>query len=193
MTVTKTINPTMAPVATSKVVSIRSIELVNLLMEQRGSTFVSIVAKTEPKMRKTGNPHAGNCFKVNKISCQINFIYDGAVLRQLAKEGKSPEDFKSGESWHEPVLRADGTLTPFARHKQNGKLYIRARHLATIGDPVYEDSTGKAIPTSEIEPFLPNRDNAYANQGTEETIRFVIYGLDTIQQITMDGVTYQIL
>jgi len=163
-------------------------------MECRGATIVGMVCRTEPKMRKTGNTFAGNCFKISHVNGMLNFNYDGNVLARLAKEGKSPEDFSKGESWHEPVKRNDGTLTPLCRHKRNNKFYLRFR-LLNVSETKYEQSDGTPIDKSQIDPFLPDRSNAYANQGVDagEEIKFVVYGLETIQQITIDKVTYSVI
>jgi len=89
-------------------VVIRSIDVFNLLAAEKGATFITFVAQTEPKMTRTGNPFVKgkgktaivDVVKTARINAQVNFWYDTAVLRELAKEGKSPSDFKKGESWH---------------------------------------------------------------------------------------------
>ena len=195
------VTPVITPVTTSTtVLGIRSIQLVNLLMELRGSTIITFIAKTEPDMKVTGNPYVTgkgkaaviNCRKIAKVNGQVNFWYDKAVLTRLEKEGKRPEDFKQGESWHQPVLRPDGTLTPFCQHKKTGKMYLRFRLLNLIGESTFETLDGQAIDVEKLKPFLRPA-SAYENQGLENPVKILVYALESIAQITMDGLTYQIM
>ena len=163
---------------------------VEILENKRGATFIGFVAETEPKMRKTGNPYAGRVKKVAHVSGQINFHYDKAVLAQLAKEGKDASCFFAGESWHEPVIRDDGTLTPFCRHKTNGKMYLRFRSLA-VSEVRYVTDSGEEVAKEALEPFLTPA-SEYKNQGTDKPIRFLTYGLDTIKELTVDGQTHRL-
>jgi hypothetical protein len=164
--------------------------VVELLEGQRGATFIGFTAETEPKMRKRGNPYAGRVRKVAKVSGQIDFHYDGAVLRQLAKEGKDASCFFAGESWHEPVIRADGTLTPFCRHKQNGQMYLRFRLLA-VSEVRYVLDSGEDVSKETLEPWL-EKASEYKNQGTDEPIRFLVYKLENIKELTVDSETHRL-
>lgn len=172
-------------------------EMIALFMEQLGATFIgfsfdSDMSSTD-KMRKGGNPFFGDCRKWQKVSGQVNFIYDEAVLRQLEKEGKSADDFKQGESWHEPVIRADGTLTPLARHKKDPRRnYLRFRLLAVSDMRYYRPSTGETLPTDAVKAFVPEKSN-YANQGTEKKIMCMTWGLDDIRTLNMGGKVYSIV
>jgi len=163
--------------------------MVDVLSQKRGATFIGFTAKTEPKMRKTGNPYFGRVKKVAKVGGQVNFWYDEAVIRQLQKEGKDASDFFAGESWHEPVIRADGTLTPFCKHKKNGNLYLRFRSLS-VSEVKYVTDDGQEVAKEALDPFLYPA-SEYKNQGTDEPIRFLVYGLDTIKELTVDGETHR--
>lgn len=160
-------------------------DMVTKLFDVKGSQFVSIVTETVPKMRKTGNPYAETAVKVNKYRGIVNFHYDEGVLRRLAKEGKSPDDFKRGESWHEPVLH-DGKLTPFCRHKKTDKLYLRFMYQGADEPTYFNRETGLQIPTDALAPFLPERE-AYGNQGLDDPLKFLVFGLDSILAINVAG------
>jgi len=163
----------------------------DLLADQKGATFISMQTNTEPKMRKRGNPYAGRVRKVTEIAGQINFWYDPAVVRQLEKEGKDESEFRRGESWHEPIVREDGTLTPFARHKKDAsRKYLRFRSL-NVQSVRFVLDDGTEVSREALEPWL-QKSSDYANQGTDDPVRFVVYGLDKIERLTMNGVTYEL-
>ena len=188
--VTTVANPTeVVPV----VKNITLDQLVEGLMAQRGAKFISFTHDKEPsKMRKTGNPFVGDCFKWQKVSGQLNFHYDLAVLKQLEKEGKSADSFKQGESWHEPIIRADGTLTPFCRSKKDPrKIYLRFR-LLNVCDVRFHNAKGETLDADEVRKFIPEN-SSYSNQGTSETIKFMTWGIDEIKSLTIDGIDYRIV
>lgn len=147
----------------------------------RGSLMMTVSVSVEPKMRKTDNPYYGKVRKNSRYNGQVNFHYDPAVIRQLEKEGKSLDSFRKGESWHEPVIREDGTLTPFCQHKKSGKRYLRFRILNTI-DSEYVDDNNNRIEKSEIEKYL-QESGGYANQGTDNPVRIITVDLDNVTKI----------
>jgi hypothetical protein len=165
--------------------------LTNLLLNARhGANFITFVAKTEPDMIKTGSPFRNdNVELVAKVNAQINFHYDSAVLRQLEREGKSPEDFKKGESWHTPVL-IDNCLTPLCQHKSKPTLYLRVRLLDVLEAQYYVN--GVVADNDMVKPWVRKNKVAYENQGTEKPIKFKVYKLEGIQSLTMNGVTYEV-
>jgi hypothetical protein len=178
------------PLDTRVVQSITRERLFDMLSVLKGATIITFVAKTEPKMRKTGNPFVGNVWKWAKVNGILNFHYDKAVLKRLEKEGKSADEFKQGSSWHEPVM-VDNKLTPFCKHKTNGKFYLRFMLKGAI-ESEYRQNDGTPIDFKDIEKFIPEKSD-YANQGTDDPIIFLTYGLESIQQITMNGETFQII
>lgn len=137
---------------------------------------------------RIANPF-GVVYKRAKVNALVNFWYDAAVLRRLEKEGKDDSVFRKGESWHEPVLTADGKLTPFARHKQTGDLYLRVVRLGTCGEPEYRTAAGEVVDVGLLEPFLDSKPG-YQNQGADDPVIFQTFRLDGIKEITVDGVVY---
>jgi len=177
ITVDKSINATV----------ISQKQLIDMLSETKGATIITIVAKTEPKMKKTGNPYYDKVRKISRVNGIVNFHYDEGVKRRLEKEGKNISDFRQGESWHEPVIMND-KLTPFCRHKKNGNMYLRFMELKRIGTQ-YQDIAGNVIDENKIKPFLYER-TSYENQGLDTPLKFLVYGLDSIMYIMIDGNTY---
>lgn len=145
-----------------------------------GSRIIGLTTVTEPKMRKTNNPYIGKVFKVSKYGAVVNFHYDAGVLRRLEKEGKSADDFKKGESWHEPVLTQDGKLTPFCQHKKTGEKYLRVQRLN--GHSRYVDEKGRFFAKSKIEPFL-QESSSYANQGLDNPLVFLTLKLSNVVSV----------
>lgn len=147
----------------------------------RGSLMMTVSVSVEPKMRKTDNPYYGKVRKNSRYNGQVNFHYDPAVIRQHEKEGKSPDCFRKGESWHEPIIREDGTLTPFCKHKKNGKRYLRFRILNTI-ESEYVDNNNNPVDKSAIEEYL-QESGGYKNQGTDNPVRIITVDLDNVTKI----------
>ena len=165
-------------------------QLVEGLMAQRGAKFISFTHDKEPsKMRKTGNPFVGDCYKWQKVNGMLNFRYAENVIRRLEKEGKSIEDFDRGESWHEAVTRSDGTLTPFLRNKKDPRqIYLRFMLLEVLGVR-YHNAAGDTISTDEVMKFMPPK-SEYKNQGLDAPLVFQAWSIDAIRSLTIDGVTY---
>ncbi len=181
-------NPFVTQEVEKNATIINRADLISGLMAQRGSKFITIIAETEPRMRKTGNPFIG-AKKVSRVNGRINANYDGNVLARLAKEGKDASEFSKGESWHEAITRDDGTMTPFCAHKKTGAIYIRFV-LENAIESHYFDANGNEIDKDAIAPFLQT--STYANQGLDNPIIFLTYGMESVKALTIDGMTYLI-
>jgi len=198
----KTATKTDAPKQVEQATEITTDELVALLMLERGANIISFVhtsnmsdkGKMVKKHRETGalNPYEGDCFKDQRARGMINFWYEKGVQTRLEKEGKSPDDFKSAGAWHEPIIRGDGTLTPFCRHKKDPrKIYIR--FMLQDSDQVeYHTAKGQKIDYEAIKPFLKKRTD-YANQGLEKPLIFQVWKIDGVQNISLNGKKYKIV
>lgn len=182
-TVTSPANNTIAQV-------VNTARLIDVLKDSRkGAKPISCVAKTEPKMRKTGNRFHGKVVKVAMINGMVNFHYDNAVLRRLEKEGKDSSEFHKGTSWHEPVM-VDGKMTPLCQHKKNGTHYLRFMLINSTSELRWKDSD-KELSSKELEEikeFMPK--SRYENQGLDNPVKILTYSLDSIKTLTMDKVTY---
>lgn len=161
-------------------------QLVSHLLEIKGAKALSVLTRTTPKMRKTNNPYL-DAIKIADRNVLVNFQYDEGVLRRLAKENKSPDEFQRGSSWHRPMMLED-RFTPLSYHKDDpNHLYLRCMDRgATMTE--YMSPTGESIPASAIKPFLQGSD--YKNQGLEDPLRFIQYDINNILALTDSGVTY---
>ena len=124
-------------------------DLANTVKDIRGSTFVNVDTNTEPDMYKRGNPYVGRVRKVCKMTLQLNASDERKML------AANPE-YTKGKTYHEAVVRPDGTATPLSVHKTNGTLYLRAHPLA-VQSVRYVDEQGNEIAKDELEPWLKKK------------------------------------
>lgn len=166
-----------------------------ILLGIQGSTIVTLCTCTEPRMRKTGNPYYGKVVKRSRYQAMLNFYYDEGVLRRLEKEGKSPDDFRKGESWHEPVLM-EGRLTPLCWHKDEAKRghgHLRIMYLKQLAKPVFVDVlTNKTIPEQRLAEWLYPA-STYENQGLDNPLVFITPALTSVQEMKVGGKTYKVI
>jgi hypothetical protein len=164
-------------------------ELRDILFARRGSGFISFVAlydmSAKGKMRKTNNPHIGNCYKLAETSAMVTFDYERSM------EARGDEASGTG-NWSQAVVRDDGTLTPLSVHGKdvesvnplrcipNARAYLR--HEWRSGTSKYVRSDGSTIDKAEVAPFLPKRE--------ARTVEFATASLNSIVRLTMDKVTY---
>ena len=64
------------------------VELEKLLRLVKSARMVSLVALTDPAMRKTDNPHFGRIRKISRVGGVINFLYEHSVNRQRLRENQ---------------------------------------------------------------------------------------------------------
>ena len=157
----------------------------NILDGIKGAKILSIVYTSEVKARKTGNPYK-SIRKVSKINAMINYHYEDGVKRRLAAEGKNPNDFSAGSSWHSPVM-VNGRMTAFCKHNKTGAEYLRLMLNRVISTQYFAD--GKPVEKSEIEEFLPKK-NSYSGQGLNNSMKVITLGIDNVLEITVNGKTY---
>lgn len=170
-------------------------QLVQVLLAIRGAQPITFTARTDAgalakDKLKNPNPHPRPVWKTATVNGMVNFLYDRGVLRRLKSEGKSVDAFRSGSSWHLPVV-VDGRLTPLCTARTEGKrdYYLRVMCLGLIGDPTYHDADGRPVAEADIEPYLRDRTD-YANQGLDQPLVFKTYRLAGIRSLTLQGQTY---
>jgi len=67
-----------------------SIDLENLMFQLfniKGTTFVQMQTRTEPKMRKTNNPYLDNVIKESDVNCMLGGAYENNVNSARVREG----------------------------------------------------------------------------------------------------------
>lgn len=149
--------------------------LLEKLIGIRGSRICTVKYKTDAKVKK--NPY-GKITKINTVQGLVNFYYNEGVKRRLLKEGKSEQDFRSGESWHEPVL-VGGRISPICRNKKDiTKFYLRFMYLRKLGMSQYFVGNDP-IEESKILQWLASG-SSYSNQGLDKPLVFLTISLDNI-------------
>jgi len=195
-------------VKTAKTVKIVTTEqLMEVLGKLRGATPITFThcttmsksGKMVQKDRETKqikNPYWGDCFKSQVANGMVNFHYDKAVLRKLAAKGLNADVFKQGKSWHMPIIRDDGTLTPFRYNKKDVAKTPNyfAFKLERSTDVHYHTANGTPIDTDSVKPFLAKRSD-YKNQGLAEddVVIFQVWGIYDVTAATINGQRYQIV
>jgi hypothetical protein len=132
-----------------------------LLCEARGARFVTVTTLTVPDMRKTNNPYIGRVKKVSRINGVVNFHYEHAVNRSLAKRGEEPSFIAQPRKWG---VRLTGT--PFVSHiTKEGfhRLYLVMKVEKCIDHEYRYVDSGEMLTDSEVaemRKFFPTRKQA---------------------------------
>jgi hypothetical protein len=165
-------------------------ELIEVLKKIHAARPLTIETETEPKLLK-GNPFVAPVTKTSVTNCFCNFQYLAGIKNRLIREGKDPESFVGGNAWHEP-LKVDGKLTPLAINKKNKEqLYLRVMRLKSLLAPEYKDGNGKSLAVADIKPFLPEK-SSYSNQGLKAPLEFLVYDINNVKSVKINGETYNI-
>jgi len=155
--------------------------LMDSLQEHKGTQFVTIVAKTQPKLLK--NP-LGPIFKVSRVNICVNWNYRNSVNLQRMREGNKDIFVPKPRPWGTRLPNS-----PFVEHK--GQLYLEAKVEKSL-DHHYEMPNGDIIEDSKVTPYLPQRKQS-STQQTEKEIILRDYIVENIISITMQGETYLVI
>lgn len=170
---------------------IKSHELVELLMNLKGSKPVTIVTETKPQMRKTGNPF-NEAVKVSRVNGIINWVYQNSVNAQRLRENQPIDNTGEVEhftpkprKWGVRLTKENGQVAPLVEHK--GRHYLELKVERSLG---HEYQMGdRTIDPKEIAPFLPVRKEG-ERQMVDSPVILRDYAIESIRQITMNGETY---
>lgn len=162
-------NSLLRTVISASLKTAKAVDLEKFLagLSGKGAQFIGVTTSTEAKMLAS-NPF-GKVTKVSTVTLQVNYDYANAVAKATGT-AHIPSDKKV---WYETVTDSKGRLTPFARHKTNGTLYLRGRHIST-GEVRYFDEQGQPLEQGLVKPYLSNTSTAKAE------VRAVTYKLDSI-------------
>ena len=155
-------------------------ELKAALMQRKGTSFVTIVAEPDPKLRKRGNPYSGRVVKRSRVNGAIGWIYDSGVNRQRIREGLEPDFESFPRKWGQRIKG-----TPFVEHK--GRTYLELKVERALSTEYLLD--GEVIDKSVIEEWLPKRKAEGERQQVENPVILRDYDLANIKAITFDGIT----
>lgn len=164
--------------------SITRAELVVMLREICGCTFVTLTVRTTKKLikkhRETGEAQpADEVFKLSRVNVAVGHDYEASVNRSLARRGEVADfEAQALPAWQEP---AGGCLR---RHKAKGTLYAAVK-VERVYSTAYVDAAGNLLDADALAGFL-----TASGKGGE--IAHVTYALASIDAIAIDG-TYRLV
>lgn len=169
-------------------------QLKHTITEISGATFAQIQMRTEPKMRKTGNPFMGRVEKISTSNVTLGAIYENSVNRQSGREDNPKKgDFKAQSlQWGEWLIP-----NKIITHK--GKLYLRAQVNAHMVPDVEFEIDGKPVTGPRkfyMESFIQTRKPSKRQteeQGNEKEVKPFTVAFDNIETIKEGGTVYQIV
>lgn len=168
-------------IADTNVMSVNKMELVRALMQLTSATPATFVAITDVKLNKS-NPYFGRLQKKQRSNVFINFDYENSVNKALIKEGKTPDFKAKPRQWGNRIPN-----TPLILHKN--VYYLEARFLKHEPHVEYF-LDGDSIEKEMIENHLPPERNE-AKHGLEEAIIIRDFKIDSIHEITVNGIHYK--
>lgn len=167
-----------------KMKAISKKELIDLVNDIKGATFVSIDIATTPRMKKTNNPYFDKVTSASTLSGQINYDYENSINLQLEREGsESAGNFKSQPrswgSWE------DNWIT----HK--GEHYLPVRVLSRGESVFFVD--GEKIDIDKIKPFLHESKHPKTQEDLEKKIAVRDIKISNIQIIRINKEEYRVV
>lgn len=153
-------------------------ELVELLKQVRGTTFVSISSEVTPQLKGGKSCPLQGVVKKSESNCTIGFKWQNSVNNQLEREGEEPDFIAEPRKWG---VRLTGT--PLVKHKDSYYLETKVEksHAEYFMD-------GKEIDKEEIKPYL--RDTSSI---TEKPLYIRDYSIDSIKSIRINGESYNVI
>lgn len=152
-------------------------------LEGNGNTFVSVMATTEPRMRKTDNPMHGNVKKTRSVTGCLGYDYEANVNAQRDREDKAENFVAQASSWG---TRVGNSCLIVHRPKKAtvDKFYLDLRVLRTIRARYFTVDNGQRIPFEAVKSFLYKRNNS-AKQNLRKEIVINRFAIDNIRRINV--------
>lgn len=156
-------------------------ELIDMVNDIKGVTFVSVLVHSEPKMRKTDNPYLG-ATKVVTLSGAIGFDYQNSVNLQLGRENKDTDFVAQPRSWgtHEKN---------WITHKGNYYLSVKVQGTSD-SDFIYE---GNKINKDILEPFLYESKKPHTQEALDTAVTVRDVKIDNIKCIRAFGEEFVVI
>lgn len=163
-----------------------------------GTTFASLITKTDARLKKTGNPLALPVCKQCVVTVTIGADYQSAVNREAGRQAGESEfnagALPKGRNWLVPgkVLISDcGTKLYLRTQSTPGQ---RKRKFAKLIG--YQDNAGKPVTREAVKPFLPpvyESAKQQAQTGIAETVHVRDYLFSSIRAIRLNGQTMRVV
>ena len=154
----------------------------------KGSAMVSIITRTEPDMRKTGNPYAGNVWKTQTLNGNVGFDYENAVNAHARKEGLYDQRQAKPRKW--------GTLTAdrlFVCGKNDGIETHLQMSVRNSKDITYtRKDTGEVVDVETLRPFMSAKSTSITQMGIENEVIVRDITLSNILELRAFGNVYTI-
>ena len=161
-------------------------ELVEMFLNCKGASPITIFTYTKVRMNKTGNPYHDKIFKLSEVNGFCGFNYESSVNRQLNREGKEANFVAEQRKWGK---RINSYVV-----ENKGQYYISIKVEHTKQPIYFYENQGRKQPIEKknFEQFIPEvKQNT--NQGTEKEIIYRDYLVDNIQRIHYNNDCYQIV
>ena len=162
----------------------------DILLDVKGSTFISGVYQGPLKMRKTNNPYLGT-LTTYKFTGALNWVYEKLVEKKIeAVTGMQTVFTPAPRSWGQHLMVGD-RFTCVVEHK--GKYYMHVTLRAT-GRKFYH-LHGRAIAASVLAPFIENPPVFVKSQGLSysDSIKPRDFSFENLRSIRLKGVTYELI
>lgn len=161
-------------------VTINQIE--KILMTINGAKAVTLLARTQVKMRKTGNPYHDQVFKLQEHNVFVNFNYAKAVNRQREREGNTFPFLAHPRKW--------GVRLPYTCMVLHNNQYYMEAKVQRSGDKQYT-FRGRPIDHDTFRGFV-----IQPSQPKTQAVVYPVIVRDfntlSIVEITIDSVRYRI-
>ena len=169
------------------IVDIERAKAYNILLDTIGFRKIGLVTMTIPEMKA---PYRNRLIKIGRHLCNINVNYENSVNNQRVRENKSPT-FEAVSNWHNPVLRENGTYTPFCEHSKTKEIYLRITLDKVIKELFVDTQDGLVLEKSTIKEFFRKKSTP-PNQDLTKSVQFFTPKWSNVKCLITNGVTYLI-
>lgn len=156
-------------------------QLKSLLLGVKAAAPVTILTKTVPNCRKTGNPYNSGLYKYSRINGFISFNYETSIRKQEILEGTCPPSFNVSP-------RAWGDHKNSCLIENKGEYYLQIKVIKAR--PPYYFHNGKRLSKKALNPFLIIPPEP--NQPVEKKTICRTYKLANIRTIIIGGTRYRV-
>ena len=170
-------------------------QLYDLIADTKGAAIVGILALTDAKAKKTGNPFPEKLvFKMVRAVAFVGANYQSAVEREQGRQGESGEFIAESLPWGQWAI--DNKVI-----KHKGEFYLRtqstpgqrrAQAARLLG---YFDLGGDELTREQVAPFLPAVYESAKQQGEaglSNTVWVRAYKFSSLLRIRINGQTYRV-
>lgn len=154
-------------------------ELINVLKDIKGTTFVSIDSETIPQLKGGKSCPFNGVKKYSHTNCTIGFKWENSVNNQLEREGKDRSFEAKPRTWGHRVVG-----TPLVEHK--GKYYLETK-VEKADSPDYF-MNGNRISNDDIKPYIKETVSI-----TDDPLFIRDYPIDSIRNIKIKGEEYLVV